>query len=428
MISYGRQSIDQSDINAVVNVLKGNWLTQGSAVETFENDLQNYFGAKHVCAVANGTAALHLTALALGWKPGDIIITTPITFLATANCIVHAGATPDFADIDPITYTIDPNLVEEKVKNHHAKGKRVNSVIGVDYAGYPCDWKALREIADKYELQLVNDNCHALGASYFDDKQYAIKYADVLTQSYHPVKHITTGEGGAVLTNNSEINEKVRRLRTHGMTKDINQLEKNDGLWYYEMNELGYNYRITDFQCALGSSQLKKLDQFVQKRCEIAKKYDDSFSNIDNLTIPEIDNAVDHAYHLYPFPFQPPFNKHDLTNHLYEDVSTFPKTKLDIGNDVWIGEDVLITKNVKVGNGVVIGSKSVVTKNVPSYAIVGGNPAEIRKFRHDKDEINMLEKIKWWEWDTSHIIKEIDLFKLTGSDLKNKLLELSTKI
>ena len=130
----------------------------------------------------------------------------------------------------------------------------------------------------------------------------------------------------------------------------------------------------------------------------------------------------------YPFPFQPPFNKHDLTNHLYEDVSTFPKTKLDIGNDVWIGEDVLITKNVKVGNGVVIGSKSVVTKNVPSYAIVGGNPAEIRKFRHDKDEINMLEKIKWWEWDTSHIIKEIDLFKLTGSDLKNKLLELSTKI
>ena len=188
MISYGKQSIDQADIDSVVEILKGDWLTQGPAVEVFENGLKKYFGAQHACALSNGTAALHLTGLALGWQPSDIIITTPLTFLATANCIVYAGATPDFVDIDPVTYTIDPNLVEERIKYHQSKGKEVKAIIGVDYAGHSCDWKALREIANKYELQLVNDNCHALGARYFGDKQYAVKYADLITQSYHPVK------------------------------------------------------------------------------------------------------------------------------------------------------------------------------------------------------------------------------------------------
>ena len=311
MISYGKQSIDQSDIDAVIEVLQGDWLTQGPSVNTFENDLQNYFGAKYACAVSNGTAALHLTALALGWQSGDIVITAPITFLATTNCIVYAGATPDFVDIDPVTFTIDPNLVEERLKSHHFKGKKVKAIIGVDYAGHSCDWKALREIADKYSLQLVNDNCHALGALYLGDKQYAVKYADVVTHSYHPVKHITTGEGGAVLTNDPVIDEKIRRLRTHGMTKDPNQLEKNDGSWYYEMHEVGYNYRITGFQCALGSSQLKKLDSFVQKRNAIAKKYNESFSNYDNLKIPKTHSSVDHAYHLYPLQID--FDKLFLT-------------------------------------------------------------------------------------------------------------------
>jgi len=300
LISYGKQFIDQDDIDAVVQVLRGDWLTQGPAVETFEDDLRNYFDAKNACAVANGTAALHLTGLALGWQSGDIVITSPITFLATANCIVYAGATPDFVDIDPITYTIDPNKVEEKIKHYQSKGKVVKAVIGVDYAGHPCDWKALREIADKFDLQLVNDNCHALGALYFGDKQYAVKYADLVTQSYHPVKHITTGEGGAVLSNNPELDERIRRLRTHGMTKDSNELEKIDGPWYYEMHDIGYNYRITDFQCALGSNQLKKLDLFIQKRREIAKKYDEVFSSIDSLKIPESHSSVEHAYHLYP--------------------------------------------------------------------------------------------------------------------------------
>jgi len=321
MISYGKQSIDQADIDSVVEILKGDWLTQGPAVEKFEVGLQNYFSAKYSCAVSNGTAALHLAGLALGWKTGDIVLTTPLTFLATANCIVYAGATPDFVDIDPNTYTIDPNLVETKVKNYQSKGINVRAVIGVDFAGHPCDWKALRGIADKYDLQLVNDNCHALGASYFGDKQYAVKYADIVIQSYHPVKHLTTGEGGAILTNNPEIDEKIRRLRTHGMTKDPSLLEHNDGPWYYEMHEVGYNYRITDFQCALGSSQLKKLDSFVQKRREIAIRYNDSFANIVNLKIPENNDSIDHSYHLYPLQIdfdKLSISKRELFNKLRE--------------------------------------------------------------------------------------------------------------
>lgn len=311
MISYGKQSIDQKDIDAVVKVLKGNWLTQGMAVETFENDLKNYFGAKHVCAVSNGTAALHLVGSALGWRPDDIILTSPITFLATANCIVYAGATPDFVDIESATYTINPNLVEEKVKFYQSKGKKVKAIIGVDYAGHPCNWKALRELADKYDLQLVNDNCHALGAAYLNNKKYAVKYADFVTQSYHPVKHITTGEGGAIFTNNSDLDEKVRRLRSHGMTKNPNHLQKNDGPWYYEMHEIGYNYRITDFQCALGSNQLKKLESFVQKRRIIAKKYDEWFFDFDILVVPKVQESIEHSYHLYPLQID--FEKTEIT-------------------------------------------------------------------------------------------------------------------
>ncbi len=304
MVNYGKQSLDQSDIDAVVEALKSDWITQGPVVEVFENSLCSYFGASRACAVANGTAALHLTALALGWQTRDVVVTTPVTFVATANCIVYTGATPDFVDIDPITYTIDPNRVEEKVKSLRLKGEQIKAIIGVDYAGHPCDWKALRDIADQYELQLVSDNCHALGASYNRDKQYAVKYADVVTQSYHPVKHITTGEGGAVLTNDSSIDEKVRLLRTHGIWKGSSESKNQKSIlsqsWYYEMHELGYNYRITDFQCALGSSQLKKLDRFVGARRKIASLYDQMFAGVDFLTIPRSQRPIRHAYHLYP--------------------------------------------------------------------------------------------------------------------------------
>jgi len=300
MISYGKQSIDKSDIKAVVDALKSDWLTQGPKCEVFEEDLKNYFGASYACAVSNGTAALHLAGLALNWKKGDIVLTTPMSFLATSNCIIYAGAKPDFVDIDPVTHTIDPNLVEEKIKLYRKKGKNIKALIGVDFAGQPCDWKALRSLANNYEFKLINDNCHALGAKYFNDKQYALKYADIATHSYHPVKHITTGEGGSVLTNSLEIDEKVRRLRTHGIEKGENQLSINNEPWYYEMHDLGFNYRITDFQSALGSSQLKKLDFFIEKRRQIAKIYDKEFKNNQFLKTPYEASNTKHSYHLYP--------------------------------------------------------------------------------------------------------------------------------
>ena len=257
MISYGKQTIDQSDIDSVIKILKSDWLTQGPAVENFENDLKNIFGSKYACAVSNGTAALHLVAKVLNWSSGDIILTTPITFLATANCIEYVGATVDFVDINNENFTIDVNLLEEKIISYKNRGKKIKAVIAVDYAGHPCDWESLKKIADKYEFQLINDNCHALGASYNGDSKYAIKYANFVTQSFHPVKMITTGEGGAVITNDLESFKKLQILRSHGITKDPKVIGDSQGPWYYEMHEIGYNYRITDFQCALGSNQLK---------------------------------------------------------------------------------------------------------------------------------------------------------------------------
>jgi UDP-4-amino-4,6-dideoxy-N-acetyl-beta-L-altrosamine transaminase len=315
MISYGKQSIDKSDIDAVVEVLQSDWLTQGPTVELFENDLKTYFGADHCCVVSNGTAALHLTGLALGWKPGDIVITSPITFLASANCIIYAGATPDFVDIDPCSYTIDPNRLEQKIKDYHGKGKRIKAVVAIDFAGHPCDWEALRTIADQYELKLVNDNCHALGARYNGDIQYAVKYADVVTQSFHPVKNITTGEGGAVLTKDAHIDEKIRLLRSHGMAKSPDFIDNKDEQWYYEMHEVGFNYRITDIQCALGISQLKKLDDFVVKRGKIAERYDEVFGSDKRFIIPAVSDTVDHAYHLYPLKIE--FEKLNIEKVLF---------------------------------------------------------------------------------------------------------------
>ena len=299
MISYGKQYIDQDDKNAVIEVLDSDWLTQGEKVSIFEDNLKEYFQVKNACAVSNGTAALHLSCLALGIGSDDIVLTSPITFLASANAIIYSGGRPDFCDINPINQTIDPNKVEQKVKDYLSKGRRVKAVIGIDYAGHPCDWESLRFLADKYNFYLINDNCHALGAKLNNRINYATKYSDIATQSYHPVKHITTGEGGAILTDNSQIHKSIQRLRTHGITKDPNELSANHGLWYYEMIELGYNYRLTDLQCALGSSQLKKLDKFLEKRRKIANKYDHAFKNIKNLKVPFVDKKVEHAYHLY---------------------------------------------------------------------------------------------------------------------------------
>jgi UDP-4-amino-4,6-dideoxy-N-acetyl-beta-L-altrosamine transaminase len=298
--SYGKQLIDQDDINAVVETLKSDWLTQGPSVQKFETDLSEKFGSKFACAVANGTAGLHLIALALGWQKEDIIITSPITFLASANCAIYAGAFPDFVDINESSYTLDPAKLEDKLKRYASQNKRVKAVVAVDYAGHPCDWGSLKSLRDKYGFQLVNDFCHAPGAEYNNDIMYAPRYADAVNMSFHPVKHFTTGEGGAVLSNNAEFDKRVRTLRTHGMTKDESVLEKNDGPWYYEMHEVGFNYRITDFQCALGSSQLSKLDSFIQKRREVASYYDSELGKDDRFIIPEVSENAKHAYHLYP--------------------------------------------------------------------------------------------------------------------------------
>ncbi len=300
VFSYGKQTIDDSDLRSVAKTLKSDWLTQGPTVTEFEKKLNEKFGGTFASAVANGTAGLHLIALASGWKKGDIIITSPITFLASANCAVYAGASVNFADINEKSYTLDPGKLEEKLKKYSAENKKVRAVVAVDYAGHPCDWDSLKKLQKKYGFQLVNDFCHAPGAEYNNDTLYSVKYADAVNLSFHPVKHFTTGEGGAVLSNDAVFDAKIKTLRTHGMTKDPALLEKNDGPWYYEMHETGFNYRITDFQCALGISQLKKLDKFLKKRREIAKYYDAYFGKDDRFIIPAVDSKCRHAYHLYP--------------------------------------------------------------------------------------------------------------------------------
>ena len=300
IFGYGKQTITQDDIDSVVKTLKSDWMTQGPTIPKFEKALCEKFGSNYASVAANGTAGLHLIALGLGWKRDDIVITTPITFLASANCAVYVGAKPDFADIDAESYTIDPSKLEEKIKSYKTQNKSVKAVVAVDYAGHPCDWDALKTLKEKYGFQLVNDFCHALGAEYKNDFHYSSKFADAVNLSFHPVKHITTGEGGAVLTDNEILDKRIKTFRTHGMTKDPDILERNDGPWYYEMHEPGFNYRITDFQCALGIKQLEKLDKFIERRREIAKYYDEVFSKDERFIYPHVSNDAKHAYHLYP--------------------------------------------------------------------------------------------------------------------------------
>ena len=297
--SYGKQTIDSEDIRSVIKVLKSDWLTQGPSTKEFEKKLNQYFGGKYCSVVSNGTNALFLAGLSLNWQKNDIVITSPLTFLASVNAIVYNNATPDFVDINSKDFLIDINKLEDKIKKYKKQNKKIKAVIGVDFAGQPCDWKSLRYLANKHNFYLINDNCHALGAMYYKSKKYAPKYADIVTQSFHPVKNITTGEGGSIITNNKIIDDRIKILRTHGMIKDKKLLLNNHGPWYYEMQELGYNFRISDIQCALGISQLKKLDFFVKKRNYVADKYNKLFKNDDRLILPKVNKNVYHAYHLY---------------------------------------------------------------------------------------------------------------------------------
>ncbi len=293
-IPYSKQKIDSSDIDAVRQTLTSDFITQGPKVEEFERALAHYCGAKYVVAVANGTAALHLAALASGLKKGDQAITSPITFLATANAVLYSGAEVVFADIDYDTVNIDPKSIRKLIS------KKTKAILPVDFAGLPAKAEEIYKIAKSNGLVIIEDASHALGARYRGNKVGSCKHSDMSVFSFHPVKHITTGEGGCITTNSKKYYEKLKALRSHGVYR-TDHIQRKQGPWYYEMKELGFNYRITDFQCALGMSQLKKIDEFISKRIEIAQKYNESFSELkEYLKLPaqEIDGEK-HVWHLY---------------------------------------------------------------------------------------------------------------------------------
>ncbi len=315
IIPYGRQWIAEEDIQAVVETLRSDWLTQGPVVEEFEAAFAEYVGAKYAIAVSNGTTALHLCTEVLWVHEGTRVITTPITFAASANCVLYSGGTVDFADIDPQTALIDIEYIRQMLET--APEGTYSGIIPVSFAGNPVDMEALYRLAREYGLWIIEDACHAPGAHFTNSKGEEVRtgsgqYADLSVFSFHPVKHIACGEGGMITTNNPYLYEKIRLLRTHGITKSKNQLQEFHGSWYYEMQELGYNYRMTDMQCALGLSQLKRAKKGVERRHEIAQKYDDAFYGMPIRTLHTTPNAH-HAYHLYVVETN---NRKELYDHL----------------------------------------------------------------------------------------------------------------
>lgn len=290
-IPYARQSIDQDDIQAVVDVLKSDYLTTGPKIAEFEKTVADYVGAKYAVAVSNGTAALHVACMAAGIGEGDEVITTPITFVASSNCALYQGAKPVFADIDPRTYNIDPEDVKRKITD------RTKAIIPVHFTGQPCEMDELHQIAKEHNLLIIEDAAHALGSDYKGARIGAL--SDMTEFSFHPVKHITTGEGGMVTTNNKELYERLKLYRAHGITRDPSMMTSNDGDWYYQQLELGYNYRIADFQCALGISQMKKLEAFVSRRRELAERYNKAFADCSGIIIPWQKDGCNSSWHLY---------------------------------------------------------------------------------------------------------------------------------
>lgn len=315
-IPYGRQSIDEEDINAVVQVLRSDYLTTGPAVAAFEKKVADYVGAKYAVAVSNGTAALHVACLAAGIGEGDEVITTPITFAASANCVLYCGGKPVFADIDKQTYNINPAEIQKKITS------RTKALIPVHYTGQPCDMDEIMKIAREHDLLVIEDGAHALGAVYKGKRIGSI--ADMTCFSFHPVKPITTGEGGMIVTDNEELYRRLVLYRSHGITRDHELMQeyqdraensdvpeiaaaaemlqedvKDPGGWYYQQLELGYNYRITDIACALGASQMNKLDGFLKRRREIAARYDEAFKNIQQIQTPWQQEGCESGWHLY---------------------------------------------------------------------------------------------------------------------------------
>ncbi|MEO6054533.1 MAG: UDP-4-amino-4,6-dideoxy-N-acetyl-beta-L-altrosamine transaminase [Chthoniobacterales bacterium] len=290
-IPYGKQSITEEDVHAVIQTLQSDWLTTGPKVHEFERDLAGYCGAQHAVAVNSGTAALHCAMAALDIKPGDEVIVPAISFVATANCVVYRGGTPIFADVHADSVLIDAVDVARKIT------PQTKAIIAVDYAGQPADYSALRDAIGKRDIALVADACHSIGGTDADGRK-AGNIADLSAFSFHPVKPITSGEGGAITTNNAAYDKRMRAFRNHGIDTDHREREKQ-GAWHYDMQELGFNYRLTDFQCALASSQLKKLDTWVTRRAAIAEAYLTAFAEFDGVSPLKIFPAVQHAWHIF---------------------------------------------------------------------------------------------------------------------------------
>jgi len=347
-IPYGRQFIDKTDEDAVMAALQSDFMTQGPRIAEFEKEFAANVGSKYAVAVSNGTAALHLSAMAIDVQPGDKVITTPITFSASANCVRYCGGEVVFCDIDSETFTLSIEKLTEILKAS-PKGT-YKAVIPVDFAGYPCDMEVVNKLAQEYGFKTIEDACHAPGGYFIDTMNEKQKCgsgnnSDLTVFSFHPVKHIACGEGGMITTNNESLYKKLLLLRTHGVTKDPDSLIENHGGWYYEMQELGYNYRLTDMQAALGISQLAKLDWSVARRIEIAKKYDEAFK-YTKVKTPKRANNIKHAFHLYVIQVD---DRLGLYNHLkqhqifaqvhYVPVHTMPYYKKIKSYSLSIAED-----------------------------------------------------------------------------------------
>lgn len=290
-IPYGRQWIDDDDIAAVVEVLRSDYLTTGPAVDSFERAIETASGARHAVAMNSGTSALHAMYFAAGLRAGDEIITTPLTFAATANAALYLGATVRFVDVLPDTGNIDPAAVEAAI------GPRTRLVVAVDYAGHPADYDQLAEVTEARGVTLLADAAHSLGATYHGRPVGTLAHASEL--SFHPVKPITTAEGGAVVTDDEDLAARAARFRTHGITRDPAVMERNDGPWHYEQHDLGFNYRLTDVQAALGSSQLRRLDAFLARRSDIAARYRAAWAEVDALTLPTVRDGIEPGWHLF---------------------------------------------------------------------------------------------------------------------------------
>ena len=302
-LPYGRQTIDQTDINSVVDVFDSDFITQGPKIGDFETSFSEYVGAKYALACSNGTAALHLACQALGLSSGDKLVTSPVTFLSSANCAQFVNADTLFVDIDSETVCLSPDELENLLKKH-----KIDVVVPVHLAGHSADMQSIYQLKEKYGFQIIEDACHAPGGKYRDHKVGSCEFSDMSVFSFHPVKHMTTGEGGMITTNNENLYKKLLRLRIHGMHKDPSLFQNKElayapdgelNMWYYEMFEVGYNYRITDIQCALGLSQLKKNDKGIEKRRLIASKYNEAFCENKLIQTPIEKHNVKHAYHLY---------------------------------------------------------------------------------------------------------------------------------